>query len=87
MLRSPFNGSDHSAWINGSYSIPDPPARSAFNGRGGGSGIGDNLCTDLDDPELSAQIHGSHWIPDPPLHSAFNGGGGGPELVITQAQI
>jgi hypothetical protein len=56
-------------------------------GGGGGSGIGDNLCANLDGPEQSAQIHGSHWILDPPLHSAFNGGGGGPELVIKQVQI
>jgi hypothetical protein len=44
--------------------------------KGGRSGIGDNLCADLDGLEQSAQIHSSHLIPDPPLVLPLTEGGG-----------
>jgi hypothetical protein len=54
MLPAHFDGLDRGAQIYGSQSFPDPPDRSAFNRGGGGSGIGDKICTDLDGPETSA---------------------------------
>jgi hypothetical protein len=57
MSRSLLKGSDHSAAINGSQLVPDPPIRSAFNGRGG-SDAADTFCADLDGPGWSTQIHG-----------------------------
>jgi hypothetical protein len=53
-----FKGPDHSAQINGLHGIPDPPIRSAFNRRGGGSGIDYNLRAHLDGSETSAHIYG-----------------------------
>jgi hypothetical protein len=89
MSRSLFKGSDRSAAINGSQLVPDPPIRSAFNGRGGGGGPMPpisfaQIWTVLDGVHKSTVYNASRT---PPSVLPLMGGGGGSELVIMQARI
>jgi hypothetical protein len=75
MSRSLSKGSDHSAAINGSQLVPDPPIRSTFNEKGGVR-------------RRRYLLRRSGWFmkgranqrsslsSGPPLRSIFNGGGG-----------
>jgi hypothetical protein len=86
MSRSLFKGSDHSAAINGSQLVPDPPIRSAFNRKGGGPMPPipfAQIWTVQDGAHKSTAYNASR---NPPSVLPLMGGGGS-ELVIMQAQI
>jgi hypothetical protein len=87
MSRSPFKGSDHSAAINGSQLVPDPPIRSAFNGGGGGGPMPlipfAQIWTVQDGAHKSTVYNASRT---PPSVLPLMEGGGGPSSMLKNEQ-